>query len=381
MSVLILSLFSGLSLAFGILSFYIAIKNRSQAIYTYFGVFSFSSGLYFLTIAVAQNTGMNINWLTIFFAAVYYGVFPWFVFELIGKKNRPLLFVLSSIFVVAFIAFLLDNGNGEIAVWQMIAHIGLIGLIGIALYGTYILFYNNESGKYVFAVLSILFAILGLDEIIGTYSGYPLLFRYSAGILPLDIYPLLFTLIMGKQLSDEIYSQNKLKLQLIEGKLVKQKLENEHLRRKELEDKLLHKTKDLTDFGVELARKKESTNNTYQKLLKLKNTIQAESAELNDLIIYVKSLTKIDNELKVFHQNVDKVNHEFISSLKKSYPVLTDNELHLASLLRLKLSTKEIASIKNITPDSVKVLRYRLRKKLNLPKNSSLSDFLNSLHF
>ena len=79
---------------------------------------------------------------------------------------------------------------------------------------------------------------------------------------------------------------------------------------------------------------------------------------------------------RLIHSNVETVNYEFLSKMKASNPNLTQNELKLISLLRLKLSTKEIASIKNISPDSVKVLRYRLRKKLSVPKDKNLFDFL-----
>ena len=45
-------------------------------------------------------------------------------------------------------------------------------------------------------------------------------------------------------------------------------------------------------------------------------------------------------------------------------------------MLRLNLSSKEIASIQNISPKSVDMSRYRLRKKLNLAADTELSDYL-----
>lgn len=94
------------------------------------------------------------------------------------------------------------------------------------------------------------------------------------------------------------------------------------------------------------------------------------------MIQFAKSQQYIGQSFKKFHENVDMVNHEFMTKLKKNYPSLTNSELHLASLLRLELNTREIATVKNITPDSVKVLRYRLRKKIGLTKGTSLSEHL-----
>ena len=113
-----------------------------------------------------------------------------------------------------------------------------------------------------------------------------------------------------------------------------------------------------------------------ERLVELKNNNNDYPEEVNEIIKYTKSQLQIDKAIDHFHKNVDKVNHEFMSKLKHSYPSLSNNELHLASLLRLKLNTKEIATIKNITPDSVKVLRYRLRKKFDLKKATSLTEFL-----
>ena len=55
---------------------------------------------------------------------------------------------------------------------------------------------------------------------------------------------------------------------------------------------------------------------------------------------------------------------------------LTATEMRLCMLLRLDLSSKEIASVLRITPDSVRVARYRLRKKLPLDSTDELVNFM-----
>ena len=108
----------------------------------------------------------------------------------------------------------------------------------------------------------------------------------------------------------------------------------------------------------------------------IKNINPTKSSELDDIIKSAKAQIKIDKHLDYFHKNVEVVNHEFNAKLKELYPELTEGELQLASLLRLKLNTKEIARLKNISPDSVKVLRYRLRKKFSLNNKMNIVDFL-----
>jgi len=63
----------------------------------------------------------------------------------------------------------------------------------------------------------------------------------------------------------------------------------------------------------------------------------------------------------------------------KKYPSLTKSEREVCGLLRVNLSIKEVASIRNSTIDSIKSIRYRLRKKFNLDKNVELQNFIQSL--
>ncbi|MCE7993644.1 MAG: sigma-70 family RNA polymerase sigma factor [Roseivirga sp.] len=67
---------------------------------------------------------------------------------------------------------------------------------------------------------------------------------------------------------------------------------------------------------------------------------------------------------------------EFQTELKNQYPKLTPYDLRLCTYLKANLSTKEMATLLNITPDSVKKAKHRLRKKLAIePRESILSRF------
>ena len=62
---------------------------------------------------------------------------------------------------------------------------------------------------------------------------------------------------------------------------------------------------------------------------------------------------------------------DFQNRLKTKSPGLTAYEVRLCTYLRSSLSTKEIATLLNITPDSVKKAKHRLRKKLDaLPQHA-----------
>jgi DNA-binding CsgD family transcriptional regulator len=143
---------------------------------------------------------------------------------------------------------------------------------------------------------------------------------------------------------------------------------------KNKETELHHKQEDLTDFGLELAR-----NRAF--LTKLNSEVKArkDDATAKQISAEIKSYLSNSNSAAILQKNVQSVNHEFTSKLKSLYPTLSKSEIQICQLLRLQLSTKEIATIKNISQDSMKVMRYRIRKKLTLKTGDDLASFLQNL--
>lgn len=70
------------------------------------------------------------------------------------------------------------------------------------------------------------------------------------------------------------------------------------------------------------------------------------------------------------------VHPAFIQQLVLKFPNLTPNDIKLAALLRLNLTTKDIADVTFISPDSIKTARHRLRRKLGLPSGDNITAFL-----
>ena len=78
----------------------------------------------------------------------------------------------------------------------------------------------------------------------------------------------------------------------------------------------------------------------------------------------------------VFQNNFDLIHEKFFRNLRERYPSLTATDLRFCALLRLNLSTKDIAQMTNLTIRGVEAARYRLRKKLDIPDGTGLVDFL-----
>ena len=56
--------------------------------------------------------------------------------------------------------------------------------------------------------------------------------------------------------------------------------------------------------------------------------------------------------------------------------ITSAHDLKLCAYLRMNLSSKEIAQLENISVRGVEISRYRLRKKLQIPTETNLFDFL-----
>ena len=148
-----------------------------------------------------------------------------------------------------------------------------------------------------------------------------------------------------------------------------------------LENEIETKEKEQKKIALNIIRKNQILEDLKVSIENLKSIPEEDlkHSDLNRLKITIVESLNVDKERKHFDKYIKEINNSFHQNLEKKYPDLTNNEKKLCSLLRLKLSSKEIASILNITPKSVEVSRYRLRKKMNFKKNEKLSKELRKL--
>lgn len=149
----------------------------------------------------------------------------------------------------------------------------------------------------------------------------------------------------------------------------------------ELEKEIDEKEKEQKKIALSIIRKNEILSKLKVEIerLKAKPEESLKYSDLNTLRVLVIENLNIENERKNFEVYIKDLNKSFYKNLEKKYPGLTDNEKKLCSLLRLKLTSKEIASILNITAKSVEVNRYRLRKKMEIRKDEKLTKMIRKL--
>lgn len=159
---------------------------------------------------------------------------------------------------------------------------------------------------------------------------------------------------------------------------LKQKIKRNRLEKEKLDAELEFKKKELTTHALNLARKNEVLERLKMKAQELKREEQG-SMGYNELIRTINFDLQDDNNWKNFTSYFEQVHKDFHNNVKKKFPDLTPNELRLMALLKMNLSSKEIANILNVTADGIKKARYRLRKKLSIQTEDSLEEIALSM--
>lgn len=169
-----------------------------------------------------------------------------------------------------------------------------------------------------------------------------------------------------------IYQQNE--------KLSKEKLKTQSLLQENLEHKLDFRMKELTNLALFISQRTSIYGDLTKSFKSLNFTnINQIKKDINALIKEYAFKLNINEDIQKFHTSVETLQSDFLYRIKEKYPHLTDKDVQLAVQVKLKLSSKEISNINNISLNSVEISRHRLRKKMNLDKKENLINFLESI--
>ena len=150
------------------------------------------------------------------------------------------------------------------------------------------------------------------------------------------------------------------------------------LQNEKLENEIEHKNTQLASTAMNLVQKKEF-------ILKIKEELQhllrggrqkIETTDLKKIFRILSDEENLDEEWEQFSMHFDNVHGDFLVLLKEKFPELKPHELKLCAYLRMNLSSKEIAQLMGISVRGVEISRYRLRKKLQIPTETNLFQFL-----
>jgi len=139
---------------------------------------------------------------------------------------------------------------------------------------------------------------------------------------------------------------------------------------------LASKQRQLKHYTQSLLEKSAIISTISEELEALKNSTEIvdENMEKFTRILHLKIHTEEDWEN--FKKAFEEVYPNFFTKLRYKYPTITASELRLAAITKLNLSIKEAATMLGISVESVKQSRYRLKKRMEVPDDSTLKNFL-----
>jgi len=130
---------------------------------------------------------------------------------------------------------------------------------------------------------------------------------------------------------------------------------------------------------LQLARKNEFLGTIEGEIKALKNQVDTTVDETSNRIrrLIQRDMAN-DDQWEQFSQEFSSVHQGFLDTLVNRYGTFSKSEIRLVSLLKMNLSSKDIADTLNISDEGIKKARYRLRKKLALESEDDLQGFLQS---
>jgi DNA-binding CsgD family transcriptional regulator len=241
-----------------------------------------------------------------------------------------------------------------------------------------VFFKNLQSGDYVFSVRAKV--ANSITENIASYS-FTINKPWYLSIWAFIFYIILFMCILyfvnkfytvyHDKRHQKIIAENNL---LLEMKELEREQDIMKIKNEQLSIDVDKKNKELAVSTMNLIKKTELLNIIKDDLKK--STENESNRSIKSIISTITKNVKEEDTWNVFKEAFDNADKDFIKKVKQIHPSLTPNDLRLCAYLRLNLSSKEIAPLINISVRSVEIKRYRLRKKMDLPHEEGLVEYI-----
>ena len=299
--------------------------------------------------------------LYLLFAARFYGLKQKYIYVLIGIIAAS-DFLLIAIFMITRDHYL---GNELLAIINKVA---IPASLLLFLVFTYLGRHKRkqlEGRKYLeFGAIMSFTGMAGSAFMQGDYWYSIWVSGYDFQLFTYILEHLLFTLCIIRNVEFQIKEKAILSKTLEEEKLKVGKLTNETVQLK-----------------IEHTEKEQAVKQALEKLDMIKKTADKDrySSELYKTIQILEKYDKDSNLYESAKLLINQSSPEFENYMKSNHPELTVNEKRLVDFYKLGLNNREIANLLNITVNSLYVIKNRLKKKLQLPKEQSVEQYIETI--
>ncbi len=150
------------------------------------------------------------------------------------------------------------------------------------------------------------------------------------------------------------------------------------LQNEKLASEVSFKNRELADTSMHLVERSDALQKVKESVQKLYKA-EPSNSELKRALHQLNEIERNNSDWGRFAASFDEINNDFLKKLKTRFPTLTNNDLKLCAYLQINMSSKEVSQLLNISIRGVEISRYRLRKKLGIPTEASISGFLNEM--
>ena len=236
------------------------------------------------------------------------------------------------------------------------------------------MFENISYGNYIFKVRAVIAGKLSANEASFSFK-IERPWYLNNSMITLYVLVSLFSFYLVHAASKRYYrKQREVLLEKAKKELELKELESSQkiikLNNDKLRSDIESKNRELATSTMSIIKKNEFLSTIKNELLEGNEKNAAKVVQIID-----KNLNNTD-DWKMFQEAFNNADQKFLDKVKEKHPDLTPNDLRLCAYLRLNLSSKEIAPLLNISPRSVEVKRYRLRKKMDLEHNANLTNYI-----
>jgi tetratricopeptide (TPR) repeat protein/DNA-binding CsgD family transcriptional regulator len=158
--------------------------------------------------------------------------------------------------------------------------------------------------------------------------------------------------------------------------------ENEQERKREkllVEQERQQQQQVLSDKTLQLIQQTEMLQNFREELEGIVHHADTAEKAVRTIQKKIKELPNNVLNWQKFEENFRLVYPDFQEKLKIRFPKLTQMEVKMCCLLRIRMKSHEISTLLFLSERTIESHRYNLRKKLRIMKTQDLADFLTTI--
>lgn len=238
--------------------------------------------------------------------------------------------------------------------------------------------FKEESSKQI-NLLQTLFEVEQKDsEIVQLKSDKNLTLISTGAVIAICL--LLILLVFSILSKQKLKSQDEKIILEAQKNLMEIELQNKLLQENKLHEALDIKSKELTSHTLHIIQKNQLLDDLKSKLNAIiKSDKRDQRKEIKQLVNLINMNSNQDKNWNDFRIIFEQVHINFFTDLKKYSDLLTSADLRLLALLKMNLSSADIATMIGISQDSLRTSKYRLRQKLQLTEGETLLGFIQQL--